>query len=267
MSAPVDVLIPTYRRPVALAVTLAGLIAQDVAGLGVVVSDQSEDADAVAPGETQAVVRVLEAQGKRVEVHKNLPRKGMGQQRQFLLDLARAPYVLFLDDDLILEPGVIERMLGVIEREGCGFVGCAPVGLTHVEDVRPDEQHIEFFDGPVRREVVEPGSPAWDRHRLHNAANVFHLQRRLELTAELPRTYRVAWVGGCVLYDAEKLRSVGGFDFWRRLPSVHAGEDVLAQLKVMARFGGCGLLPSGVYHQELPTTLHDRRVDAPKVLL
>ena len=35
---------------------------------------------------------------------------------------------------------------------------------------------------------------------------------------------------------------------------------------VMARYGGCGLIPSGVYHQELPTTVEDRRVDAPRVL-
>lgn len=34
----------------------------------------------------------------------------------------------------------------------------------------------------------------------------------------------------------------------------------------MARFGGCGLIPSGAYHQELPTTLPCRDVDAPQVL-
>jgi hypothetical protein len=34
----------------------------------------------------------------------------------------------------------------------------------------------------------------------------------------------------------------------------------------MDRYGGCGLIPSGVYHQELPTTLADRRVNAPHVL-
>jgi hypothetical protein len=47
---------------------------------------------------------------------------------------------------------------------------------------------------------------------------------------------------------------------------VHAGEDVLAQLRVMASHGGCGIMPSGAYHQELPTTVPDRRVDAPQVL-
>jgi hypothetical protein len=68
------------------------------------------------------------------------------------------------------------------------------------------------------------------------------------------------------MYDRAKLVAVGGFNFWRDLPSEHCGEDVLAQQRVMARFGGCGLLPSGVYHQELPTTLEDRRVNAPLVL-
>ncbi|MBX6313637.1 MAG: glycosyltransferase [Isosphaeraceae bacterium] len=34
----------------------------------------------------------------------------------------------------------------------------------------------------------------------------------------------------------------------------------------MTRYGGCGLIPSGAYHQEWPTTIEDRRVDAPQVL-
>jgi hypothetical protein len=34
----------------------------------------------------------------------------------------------------------------------------------------------------------------------------------------------------------------------------------------MAKFGGCGLLPSGVYHQELETTIKNREVDAPRTI-
>jgi len=26
----------------------------------------------------------------------------------------------------------------------------------------------------------------------------------------------------------------------------------------MQRYGGCGLIPAGIYHQELPTTIFDR---------
>lgn len=82
----------------------------------------------------------------------------------------------------------------------------------------------------------------------------------------MPRLYKLAWAGGCVLYDTAKLRRAGGFEFWRELPGEHCGEDVLAQLRLMARDGGCGLLPSGAYHQELPTTVPQREVDAPRVL-
>jgi glycosyltransferase involved in cell wall biosynthesis len=264
--ARIDVLIPTCRRPAALAVTLAGLIGQEFRDFAVVVSDQSEDDDPFVRGEVQSVVRVLRARGQPVALHRHLPRRGLAEQRQFLLDQARARHVLFLDDDLILEPDLIGRMHRTLSAERCGFVGCAPIGLTHLADVRPHQQHIEWWDGPVQPETVRPGTAQWQRHHLHSAANLYHLQRQLQLTSATQRTYRIAWVGACVMYDADKLRACGGFGFWRELPAEHCGEDVLAQLRVMDRFGGCGLIPSGVYHQELPTTVADRRVDAPYVL-
>ncbi len=261
--ARVDVLVPTYRRPAALAVTLAGVAAQSFSDLRVVVSDQSEDGESIHGAETQAVVRLLRAQGIEVELLRNLPRRGMAQQRQFLLDQARAPLALFLDDDVMLEPDVIRRLVAAIEEERCGFVGCGLVGLSFVDDVRPHEQAIELWEGRVRPERVRPGDRAWQRHRLHNAANVLHVQRRLGAGE---RRYKVAWIGGCVLYDTEKLRRAGGYSFWRDLPERHAGEDVLAQLRVMAVAGGCGVMPSGVYHHEVPTTIPDRSNDAHRFL-
>ncbi len=265
MSA-VDVLIPTCRRPHALAVELATLVGQTARDFRVVISDQSGDDRAAGCGELQAALRVLRARRHEVDFLTHLPRRGMAEHRQFLLDRARAPYVLFLDDDLLLEPDVIARMLQAIEEERCGFVGCAVIGLSYLDDVRPDEQAIEFWEGRVEPESVVPGTPAWERYRLHNAANLYHAQQRFGITPAHPRKYRVAWVGGCVMYDAAALRAAGGFAFWRELPPEHCGEDVLAQLRVMARSGGCGLIPSGVYHQELPTTVPDRRTDAPRVL-
>jgi len=35
----------------------------------------------------------------------------------------------------------------------------------------------------------------------------------------------------------------------------------------MQRYGGCGLIPAGIYHQELPTTIVDRRVAADNALI
>jgi hypothetical protein len=102
--------------------------------------------------------------------------------------------------------------------------------------------------------------------RSNSAANLWHVQERLGIPRDEAKVYKVAWVGGCVLYDTEKLRSVGGFNFWRELPPAHVGEDALAEMRVMERFGGAGLIPSGAYHQELPTTLPRREVDAPRVI-
>lgn len=262
----VDVLIPTYNRPTALAVTLATLVSQSMRDFRVIVSNQSHDATPLATPEAEAVARVLQSHGHPLVTMTHVPRRGLAEHRQFLLERASAPYVLFLDDDLILEADAIERMVRAIQREGCGFVGSAVIGLSYVEDVREDEQAIEFWRGRVEPEAVAPETPAWGRHRLHNAANLFHVQQRMQVRRDECRVYRVAWTGGAVLFDRQKLIDAGGFTFWRELPGEHVGEDVLAQLRVMARFGGCGLFPSGVYHQELPTTLPDRSVDAPRLL-
>src|SRR3954462_9050136 len=100
-----DVLIPTCDRPEALAVTLTSLGAQTLRAFRVVVSDQSERRDlpdgAIAAPEVLTPLRLLAARGREVETHRPLPRRGLAEQRQFLLDRVRARYALFLDDDVL----------------------------------------------------------------------------------------------------------------------------------------------------------------------
>jgi GT2 family glycosyltransferase len=264
--ASVDVLIPTYNRPAALAVTLTSLLAQTYRDFRLVISDQTEPEPAFESGEVKTVVRLHELQQREVVCLRRLPRLGLADQRSYLLGQSEAPYVLFLDDDLVLEPRVLERLLSTIRGHGCGFVGAAPIGLSYRDDVRPHEHAIEFWERRVEPEVVLPASSAWQRHKLHNAANPLHVAQRLSLNEDDRLVYKVAWIGGCVLYDRQRLLDVGGFDFGAPLPVEHSGEDVLAELRVMATSGGCGLLPSGVYHLELPTTVSNREFDAPKAL-
>jgi hypothetical protein len=264
--ATIDVLIPTCNRPAALAVTLASLGAQSWPALHIVISDQSDRDDVFEQSEVLAVLRYLRAVGCTVATWRHLPRRGMAEQRAFLLTQARAPHCLFLDDDVIVEPDLVERLHGVQQQQGCGFVGSALHGLSYLGQQRPQQEGVEFWTGQVAPERVLPGSPAWARHHLHSAANLFHLQARLGASRSRTRCYRVAWVGGCVLFDTAKLRAAGGFDFWDQLPLDHCGEDVLAQLRVMERYGGCAIMPSGAYHMELPTTVTRREVDAPRLL-
>jgi GT2 family glycosyltransferase len=261
-----DVLIPTCGRPGALAVTLACLIGQTHRSFRVVGSDQTEDGDAFGAPEVLAVTRVLRLRGHVVELHRHLPRRGLAEHRQYLLDQVTAPYCLFLDDDVILEPDVLARLYATITDEGCGLVACGLIGPSFEHDLRPHQQAFEPWDGPVQAELVTPGSAAWQRHHIHSAANLLHVQRALGIVPGALIRYRLAWASGCALFDTAKLRDAGGFSFWTQLPAVHAGEDVLAQLRVMARHGGCGIMPSGAFHQELPTTVPVREVDAPQVL-
>jgi glycosyltransferase involved in cell wall biosynthesis len=259
----VDVLIPTYNRPAALAATLACLIGQTFEDFAVVVSDQSDAAGSPEPV-AEAVLRVLRARGRAVQYHRHLPRRGMAEQRQFLLDQASAPYALYIDDDVLLAPRTIARLHAAIVRAGCGLVGCGLIGLRYDDVDRPEEEAITFWDGPVTPEDVGPETAAWQRYRLHNAANLHHLARRLHASDDEDRLYKIAWAGGCTLFDVAKLRAVGGFGFWRDLPAEHVGEEVLAQQRVIAAYGGCGLFPSGAYHQDLPTTIVARDYDLPK---
>jgi len=264
--AELDVLVPTCERPVELATTLAGLAAQ-AHPFDLLVSDQSDGPASFDTPPAQAMLRVLTAAGRRLRTVRHLPRRGLAEHRAALLARSGARYVLFLDDDVWLAPGTLARLHEAITLLGCGLVGAAVTGLSHRHDVRPDElAPFERWTGRPHPERVGPGSPAWRRWTLHNAANPTHLEQRHVRPGEAWVAYKIAWVGGCVLYARAALQAVGGFDFWKQLPERHAGEDVVAQQRVIERFGGAGILPSGAVHLESPTTVIDREVEARDVL-
>lgn len=264
----VDVLIPSCGRAAELAVTLAGLAAQDGPDFRVIISDQTEDAPSWEHPAVEAVLRILRAQGRPVRLEWHLPRRGMAEQRHFLLHCAGAPLVLYLDNDIWLEPGMLARMTGAMAEQDCGFIGSAVQGLSFLDDERPDEQQtFELWEGPVEAERIRRDDSGFARWPLHNAANLAHLAARLQVPQGQWRLYKVAWVGGCVLYNRQKLLDVGGFGFWEELPTAHAGEDVAAQWRVMEQYGGAGIIPSGAVHLESATTVPDRSTNAPDVVL
>jgi len=123
----------------------------------------------------------------------------MAQQRQFLLDRSEAPYSVFLDDDVILEPYVIKNMHQVLQKYNCGFTSCAVIGLSYMNDWRSHQQDIEFWEDGVTPEYIIPGSTEWERYALHNAANIYHVQDKFKINPDIPLAYKVAWVGGCVM--------------------------------------------------------------------
>ncbi|NJM07332.1 glycosyltransferase [Candidatus Gracilibacteria bacterium] len=261
--ATIDVLIPTYRRKTGLAIVLTSLLGQTYRDFDVIVSDQTPTDEAYLDSiEIQTLAQALEWHGHRVRLIRHLPAHGLAEQRQFLLDQSTAPYVHYIDDDVILDPPVLERMLRVLQTDGCGFVGCLPL----VWAISPTYARISIWSnfgrGPVVAEPFTPETVPWDRHKVNNAANPLHLEQRYCTAGEV-RRYKIAWVGGAnVLFDRAKLDAVGAFRYWPMLPAQHAGEEVVVQWLLLATYGGCGILPSGTYHLGLPTTVIDRQHNA-----
>lgn len=248
----VDILLPTCNRLSSLIMALSGVASQTLQDVHVIIADQSQEA----VGDNlviQSLCRIIEARGNAVTYHHRPQVHGISEQREFLLKQATAQDVLYLDDDVFMEPWVVERLLTVLHSEQCAFVGAFPAGLSYRDDRRPHQQSIEYWEGPVRPEAVDPDSPEWQRAQLHRAANLFHVSEKVP-----PGTtwrYKLAWLAACILYDREKLLEIGGFSFWSRLPRYQSGEEVLVQNLLMRRWGGCGILPSGTYFSEAPSTV------------
>lgn len=248
----VDILLPTYNRLPSLIMCLSGIAGQTCSHYRLIVSDQS-DSPTQEDGVIRSLIRIIEAHGGTVEWHYRVPSQGIAEQRDFLLKQATAQYVLYLDDDVWMQPDVLERLLTVIRQQKCGFVGAFPNGLSYRDDYRPHQQHIEFWEGPVEPESVWPDTPEWERNVLHRAANLYHVS--LQIPEGQQRLYKVAWIAACILYDREKLLEIGGFSFWDRLPRYQSGEEVLVQNLMMRRWGGCSIAPSGTYFSEIPSTV------------
>ncbi len=248
----VDILLPTCNRPSALVMTLSGIAGQTFGPFRLLIADQSERPATENPV-VRTLLRLIEARGGKVEYHHREILRGIAEQRDFLLRQAEGTYALFIDDDVLMEPWVLETMVRALREQGCAFVGAFGAGLSFLHDVRPEQQKIEYWEGPVQPEVVEPGSPEWERWQIHRAANLYHIGQTLPPGEH--RLYKVAWIGACVLYDRRKLEAVGGFSFWKRLPRYHSGEEVLVQNLLMRRWGGCGMMPSGTYFAEAPSSV------------
>ena len=134
----VDVVIPTRNRPVELATTLAGLAAQTYRDFRVLVSDQSDAEPSYATPPAQSIARVLRLRGQDVTFTRHLPRRGLAEHRQFLLDHATAPNQL-----------------------RCGFVGAAVQGLSYADDIRPHQlATYEEWNSPVIPETITRDSPS-----------------------------------------------------------------------------------------------------------
>src|SRR5215212_6426639 len=104
----VSAIVPTIGRPESLRALLESLAAQTRSVDEVIIADASTD-DA-----TESVISAWALTGlvvTRVAVH---PPNAV-RQRNIAIELSNGEYLLFLDDDVVLEPDCVAQMLAVLE--------------------------------------------------------------------------------------------------------------------------------------------------------
>ena len=114
----VSIVVPTFRRPTALRDTLAALARLEFPAdaYEVIVVDDGSDR------ETQAVVERAAAAMKPAVRYLGLSNAGVATARNRGARLARGDVLIFLDDDMIVEPNHIEEHLRTQELYGPGLV-------------------------------------------------------------------------------------------------------------------------------------------------
>ena len=135
---------------------------------------------------------------------------------------------------------------------GVGFDAYGLLGVRLDSGKRRDDGGISFFTTDSRGEPLDDVSEAGAAIKLRVSNSILKHGQQLPAMPVLS-------------YDSTRLlpQTFTGTGFNQR----HYVEDVAAQLAVLERYGGAGVLPSGAYHLESPTTVTEREVEAYEALL
>ena len=110
----VSVIIPTKNRPVDLVNTVGSLFLQTVKPLELIIVDQTPDEESFLAIH-KLYTEAEQDQGQLIYLHEPMI-FGASMARNRAMEVATGDVVLFLDDDVILEPDFIEALLETYER-------------------------------------------------------------------------------------------------------------------------------------------------------
>ena len=156
MAYALAVLLPTCDRLHSLIFTLSGLAGQTLSRFHLIVADQGRKPAGKIPW--SGAPRILRP-GERLSSGNAGDRSTASPSSgDFLLTATSADMVLFLDDDVFMEPWVLERLVDTLMQRTVRFCRRLSLGAVLSHDVRPEQQHIEYWEGPVRPEAIGPGN-------------------------------------------------------------------------------------------------------------
>ena len=148
-----SVIIPTYNKAALLARTLAALEAQELPGQQweiVVVDDGSQDGTAQLLAEGAAVA---DSRLRPVSPGRNC---GRAVARDLGLQAARGTYVLFLDDDIVVPPGLLAAHLELLG----GRADTGTIGYAVTEAALVDGPHFYYLDSRAVAKLAPGPAPS-----------------------------------------------------------------------------------------------------------
>jgi len=111
MNTPVvSVIIPTFNRPAFLEEAVHSVLAQTVSDCEIIIIDNGSE------GRFQERIQDLRRFGAQIFTYRFPSNRGVSVARNFGLEKATGDYVLFLDDDDLLHPQMLETNLSCFEK-------------------------------------------------------------------------------------------------------------------------------------------------------
>ena len=255
MTTTFSTVIVTRNRADALALSLPLHLGQSRLPERVLIVDSSDN-----PSANRALVAGL-AKTAPVPVEHQVSAPGMTVQRNIGLAQVDSDVVFFPDDDSLVHPGALERMMRIYDRDTEGRIGgvggaevtAPPEGVLPARKTSYDKRPVDRLRAriaPLRKRLEEAAFP--DPMVLAAA----RLQARMdppEPWLEEEDAARVEWITGFRMsFRTEAVRRVG---FNEHLGRYALYEDIDAGLGVQA--GGQSLVVTNgakIYHHKAPET-------------
>jgi len=129
-----SIIIPTYKRPDALARALASVETETVAGINVEIIIADNDPKATARA---FATQIIQSSAANI-IYIHVPEPGVSNARNSALDVARGRYILFLDDDMEATPPWAQSMMDASKKFDAALV------FGPVNAVMPDPDNLFF---------------------------------------------------------------------------------------------------------------------------
>lgn len=241
---PISVLIPTRNRDKALKATLESIIEQDYELSEIIIIDTSDDI------KTESLCLKMLDLFPNLIYHKS-PERGAAVQRNLGFLISKEPYILFMDDDVILRQKCIYYLWNAIEKDdNLGGVSAMIENQKYQKPGRLSSLLFSFLNGKKL--------DSYAGKCIGPALNLLP-----EDDDKLPSIVTVEWLNlGCVLYRRVALPSP---PFLKIFKGYSIFEDLALSLQVGKNYGLANVRIAKIFHDSQPGDHKNNLIEVTKM--